>query len=105
SLANVLHEKGDDEGTLAALADYKTHGGKLDEMWYLLQLVCLEKLRQSDRLLEVLKEAYAKYPANESIKTWYEKYFTAMRANEKDAAMTEGGTLHFAIRFQTPDDQ
>lgn len=95
----------DFEGALGALKDYKEHGGKIDADWYLVSLECLERSAQVERLLEMVKEAYERFPAHPQVQQWHEKYARSLKAAEKEAGMSQGGTLHFAIKFQdTPED-
>ena len=105
AIGNLCMTRDDFAGALTALRDYKDHGGKVDADWYLANLGCLEKTKDTDRLLELVREAYEKYPKHPQIVQWYEKYQRALKANEKEAGMSQGGTLHFAIKFQDmPED-
>lgn len=104
-LGNLYQARQEWASCLAALDDFKAHGGTLDANWYLARIGSLEKTGQTDRLLETIKEAFAKFPADPHIKAWYERFAKAMRQAESESGMSEAGTLHFSIRFQNmPDD-
>lgn len=100
ALGNACMARQDWPGALEALRGYKNHEGKIDADWYLAMLMCLEKNSDTDRLLELVREAYERFPEHSMIKQWFEKYQRALKANEKEAGMAQGGTLHFSIKFQ-----
>lgn len=100
AIGNLCMSRGDHEGALTALRDYKNHGGTIDAVWYLALIGSLEKTHDTERLLETVKEAHEKFPENPQIVRWYEKYARALKAQDKEASMAQGGTLHFAIKFQ-----